>query len=78
MYLRSQLSDQSTGRFCTWPGTCGSLSELCAVFSTSVALVRLSPVTGLSDHCLSHESLAVIHVDAFQTAWITQMLAQVN
>lgn len=51
-----------------WPGAWGSLSDLCAVFSTSVAFVRLSPVTGLSDHCLSHESLAVIHVDAFQTA----------
>lgn len=43
-----------------------AVSVLCAVLSTSVGFVRLSPVTGLSDHCLSHDSLAVIQVDAFK------------
>lgn len=37
-----------------------------AVLSTSVGCVRLSPVTGLSDHHLSHDSLAVIRVNAFK------------
>lgn len=53
--------------FCKPQSFARNLGQCLSVLSSmSVGFVRLSPVIGVSDHCLSHDSLAVIQMDAIK------------